>query len=497
MWNITIHSPDTRPKEYTLKAGTNTIGRRNDNDLVIPDQAASRAHAEFSVDEKEGTLTLRDLGSRNGTFLNRQRLPEKKDFPLAPRDVVRIGLFEMIVSAPEEEKRETRPGFTEFSRELLLESFDNHAVILYEVIHQLNNVMDADVALHEISNLLQRTLGAKKCQVILAKDFSLLQELGFPRTIAQAAIEKQITVMLPSNDLQSKDLLSDTAKMLKVKSALCVPVVSDGKTIAIIYMIKTRSDTRNFGPRDMQLAVAVGHLAALTIERVSLMTRVREETRIRQLLQRFVAPLEAEHLLHDFLNTGNLPGLTEKRATVLFADIEGSNRLSERLGAKRFGELLENYYQEVTDVVFRYGGMLINYLGDGVVAVFGLDVFSGDEPPAGSETKAVSAAVDVIAQVKSRFKEEDLMIDVGVGINTGSVMAGYIRTRERVELSVLGDAVNIAAGLQSLARPNRILVGGETYAAVKDSFTIQSLGEKKIKDRTQPLNVYEVVTKAD
>ncbi|MGH2582172.1 MAG: FHA domain-containing protein, partial [Anaerolineales bacterium] len=64
MWNITVRSPDTRPIEYTLKPGTNTIGRRRDNDVVIPDQAASRAHAEFIVDEKTGTLTIRDLGSR-------------------------------------------------------------------------------------------------------------------------------------------------------------------------------------------------------------------------------------------------------------------------------------------------------------------------------------------------------------------------------------------------------------------------------------------------
>lgn len=493
MWILTVRSPDSKPADYLVKPEVNTIGRRHDNNVVISDEAASRQHAEVYFDTKTNSVTIRDLGSKNGTFINRRRLTEKHDFKLNTNDVVRIGMYEILLSLQRDSEAHddvATSGFQPFSRELLLESFDNHAVLLYEVIQQLNNVMDIDVALKETSRLLRLTLGADKCQVILAEDFNRLKELGFPTTIAKLAIERNTTVLLPSNDPESKQLMSDSTLNLRVHTALCVPVLSGDKTIALIYMYKTRSETRHFSSRDMQLAVAVGHLAALTIERVSLMERVREEQRIRQLLQRFVAPVEAEFLLRSYLNTGSLPELDEIDCTVLFADIARSSQIAERLGAKHFGNLLKRYYQDVTDIIFQYGGLLDKYLGDGFMAVFGMTGKKNDP-----EERAVRAGLELLKLLEARYRREDNHIDIGIGINSGSVVAGYISTKERVELSVLGDAVNVAAGLESMARPNRILIGPNTFTTVKNKFKFKDLGEIMIKERTQPIQVHEVLSK--
>jgi len=489
MWTLTVRSPDSKPSEYLLKPGINSLGRRQDNDILISDEAASRLHAQIFLDENSDTLTIRDLGSRNGTFINRRRLTESFDFKLSPNDVVRIGLYELLVTqrTPSRELELAVNGLQPYSRELLLESFDNHAVLLYEVIQQLNNILDIDVALKEVSRLLQVTLGADKCQVILAEDFPRLEELGFPRAIAQTAIDQRSAILLPSQEPQTRGLLESTAQQLNIHTVLCVPVISNEKPLALIYLFKTRKDTRYFGQRDMQLAVAVSHLAALTIERVSLMERVREEQRIRQLLQRFVAPVEAEFLLRSYLDTGNLPQLTEQRLTILFVDIAGSNGLAERLGARVFGELLERYYQDITDIIFQYGGLLDKYLGDGVMAIFGM---SGKSEP---EVKAVEAALEILRQIEGRYRGEPRNIDIGIGINTGNALAGYVSTKERVELTVVGDAVNVAAGLETLARPNRILLGPQTAAAVQGRFQMHALGELHIKDRTQPVAVTEVL----
>ncbi len=489
MWTLTVRSPDSKPNEYILKPGLNTIGRRQDNAILIADEAASRLHAQLHLDEDTNTVTIRDLGSRNGTYINRRRLTENFDFKLSANDIVRIGLYEILITqqaaSPEDEL--AAHGLQPFSRELLLESFDNHAVLLYEVIQQLNNILDIDVALKEVSRLLQVTLGADQCQVILAQDFPRLEELGFPRAIAQTAIDQHSAVLLPSKEPQTRTLLENTARQLHIHTVLCVPVISNEKTIALIYIVKTRRDTRYFGQRDMQLAVAVGHLAALTIERVNLMERVREEQRIRQLLQRFVAPVEAELLLRSYLKSGNLPKLTEQHLTVLFVDIAGSNALAEEMGVKEFGELLERYYQDVTDIIFQHGGLLDKYLGDGVMAVFGM---SGKGQP---ETQAIAAALEILHQATARYKGSQQPIEVRAGINSGSVVAGYVSTKERVELTVLGDAVNIAAGLQKLAHPNRILIGPETAEAVQGQYKLQDLGEMHIKERVQPVQVSEVI----
>ena len=491
MWILTLRSPDSKPKEYQLNPGANTIGRRRVNDIVLSDEAASRQHAQIHLDKVTNSVTIRDLGSKNGTFINRRRLSANHDFKLNPDDVLRIGSHEILLSLSESKEQlpeiETL-GFQPFSRELLLESFDNHAVLIYEVIQKLNNVLDVDVALKEVSQLLRVTLGADKCRVILAEEFDRIGELGFPTTIAKFAIEKRTAVLLPSKGSQSKKLMSESARMLKVNTVLCVPVVSADKTIALIYMYKTRSETRHFNDHDMQLAVAVGHLAALTIERVTLMERVREEHRVRQLLQRFVAPTEAEFLLRNYLETGSLPELTELECTVLFADIVGSSRMAEQMGTKRFGELLNHYYQDVTDIIFKHGGLLDKYLGDGFMAVFGMTGLQ--KKP---EERAVSAALEILKLLDAKYREAEKHIDVGIGINSGPVVAGYISTKERVELSVLGDAVNVASGLESMARPNRILIGPKTCSAVELNFNLLDLGELSIKERSQPIKVHEVM----
>lgn len=489
MWTLTVRSPDSKPVEYLLKPGANSVGRRQDNDIVIADEAASRQHAQFYFDEKTNSVTVRDLGSRNGTFINRRRLTESFDFKVSVNDVVRIGLYEILVTQQAGENLDelAASGFQPFSRELLLESFDNHAVLLYEVIQQLNNIMDVNVALKEVSRLLQLTLGADKCQVILAEDFDRLADLGFPTSIAEAAIRRRATILLPSREAESQRLLSQSARMVRIHTALCVPVVSADKTIALIYMYKAHSHTRHFSARDMQLAVAVGHLAALTIERVSLMERVREENRVRQLLQRFLAPVEAEFLLRNYLKSGKLPELTEQRCTVLFADIAGSIGLAEKLGARKFGELLERYYQDVTDIVFQYGGLLVNYLGDGVMAVFGMA-----EAPIHPASKAIQAGQEILRLMSARYRHPDRRIDIGIGINTGSVVAGYVSTKERIELAVVGDTVNVAAGLQALARPNRMFIGPATRTEVDGLFRLQPVGRRAIKDRKEEIEVYEV-----
>jgi class 3 adenylate cyclase len=174
---------------------------------------------------------------------------------------------------------------------------------------------------------------------------------------------------------------------------------------------------------------------------------------------------------------------------VLFVDIAGSIGLAERLGATQFGELLERYYQDVTDIIFQYGGLLDKYLGDGVMAVFGM---GGKGQP---EEQAVTAAIEILRQLESRYRGEGRQVDVGIGINTGSVVAGYVSTKERVELTVLGDAVNVAAGLQQLARPNRILLGAQTAEQVKAKFKLKDLGPMSIKDRSKEIQVSEVLSK--
>lgn len=484
MWILTIRPPDGEPKEYRLKKGKNIIGRRSDLDISISDISASRIHAELFYDEIEDTLTIQDDESTNGTFVNRDRISHP--IRLSNNDIIRIGGYLINVlhidpHGPKPVKTGTRP----LTRELLLESLDQHAILMYEVARQLNTVFDQETALRQVSSLIRRTLGADRCEVITEDQFPYLGELGFPTSIAQMVIEQHNTVIIPDAEIET---LGESAALYRIRSALCVPIISNDEILGLIYMYKTDPTSRPFDQRDLQLAVAISHQAALTIQRMKLLEQVRQEQRVRELLQRFLSPPEAEYILQDYMKTGHLPELTEHKATILFTDIADSTVLAEDLGPERFGAVLARYYQEMTDIIFANGGLLDKYLGDGIMSVFGLT-----ETQEAPEVRAVQAGLDMLKKIVTINQEEGLEIEIGVSVNTGPVMAGYLGTKQRVELTILGDTVNVASRLQAQARPNRLLVGPATVASIVGHFNTQRIGAVTVKGRTKPIQVHEII----
>ena len=490
MWLLILRSLDGKPREYNLAPGRTTIGRRSDNDIVIADLSASRLHAEVLYDPVDDNLILRDLGSTNGTYVNRERLIEPR--LLAPKDIIRIGEHLITVFRPASSgvTGALIPGTQALTRDVVLESIDQHAVLMYDAARKLNTVMDVESALREVSSMIRVSLGADRCEVILPEAFDQMRELGFPMGIARMAIDRRAVVNIPDIALE-EERIRESASLLRIRSVLCVPVLSGEEVMALIYMYKTSPADRPFDQQDVQLAVAISHQAALTLQRMQLMERVSEEQRVSQMLQRFVSPSEVEFILKNYRASGTLPGLSQQHLTVLFADISDSTGLAERLGPMKFGEILTKYYQEMTNIVFEHNGLVDKYLGDGIMAVFGM---TGDTQE--QERRAVGAGLSMLERVERLFGDLDERLCIGVGINTGEVVAGYVGSRHRVELTVLGDTVNVAAGLQTMARPNRLIIGPATQAAVVGRFETQRVGLITVKGRTRDIQGYEVLRPA-
>ena len=491
MWIVTIRSPLGEPAEYVLKPGKSTLGRKTDNDVPIPDESASRVHAELIYDQKANTVVVRDLSSTNGTFVNRERITQPRT--LTPDDQIRIGQHIITLTkqdtAPKPGGQDSLSGTQPLTRDLLLESLDQHAVLLYEVAGRLNTIIDLETALREVSNLLRVALGADKCEVILSEKFGQLQELGFPTTIARLALDQRSAVVIPDLSATQQDSgLGKSALLLRIRSVMCTPILSGEEIAGLIYVYKTRPLARPFDQRDLQLAVAISHQAALTIQRTRLLKRIRQEQRIRGLLQRFFAAPDAEVFLQDYLQTGRLPELSEQTLTVLFTDICDSTGLAERLGAWRFSKILSRYYQDMTGAVFEQGGLVNKYLGDGLMAVFGVTRNKPDP-----EERAVHAALEMLRRLEALSEVEGEKIEVGVGVNTGPAIAGYLGSEDRVEYTVLGDAVNVAQRLQEQARPNRVFIGAATRVALNGNFNFRAVGDVELRGRKQPIETFEVL----
>ncbi len=485
MWLLTIRVPGKEPQKYALKPGGNTIGRHPNNDIVIAEPSASRHHARIDYNRSTDTALLQDLSSTNGTYINRRRL--SYTYRLQHLDMIRIGSSTInVVIRGTDEPLDTVQGPQKFTRERLLEALDHHTVLMYQISERLNTVMNLPECLEEVANLMKQAMGADKCKVILKEQFDRMEEFGFPSTIAQSAILEKSSVVIP--DMAQSDVRtdSDSATLLQIRSALCVPIMSENDVIGLIYMYKSSPKARPFTHTDLQVAIAISHQASLTIQRVNLLNKVQQEQSLRQMFQRFVSPQEVDYVLRDYDLHGTLPGLKERQISVLFADITDSTALAEKMGAKDFGRLLNNYYLVITDIIFEHGGV-VRYLGDGVMSVFGMS-----DDGLNHKLKSVESGISILQQMQTLSNQFEQPIDLRLSIKAGRAVVGYVGTSQRVEFTVLGDLVNVANGMLPFARPNRLVVGEEIYEEASQRYSMTKLDSIIVKGRKRPVRLYEV-----
>jgi adenylate cyclase len=485
MWLLTIRVPGKEPQKYTLKPGGNTIGRHPNNDIVIAEPSASRQHSRIDYNRSTDTALLQDLTSTNGTYINRRRL--SYTYRLQHLDMIRIGSSTInVVIRGTDEPLDTVHGPQKFTRDRLLEALDHHTVLMYQISERLNTVMNLSDCLEEIAFLMKQAMGADKCKVILKEQFEEMEDFGFPSTLAQSAITEKSAVVIP--DMAQSDAAQDSesATLLKIKSALCVPIMTENEVIGLIYMYKSRPDSLPFTNTDLQVAIAISHQAALTIQRVNLLNKVQQEQSLRQMFQRFVSPQEVDYVLRDYDLHGTLPGLKERTISVLFADIADSTGLAEAMGAQDFGKMLNNYYLGVTDIIFGNNGV-VRYLGDGVLSVFGMS-----DEKLNHKLKALESGISILNRMKNLSSEFDQPINLRLSVKSGRAVVGYVGTSERVEFTVLGDMVNVAKGMNPFAGPNSIIVGDKVYKSLSKDFNMSKLDSIIIKGRKGQVKIYEV-----
>ena len=159
---------------------------------------------------------------------------------------------------------------------------------------------------------------------------------------------------------------------------------------------------------------------------------------------------------------------TRKTVTILFTDVTGSTGLGERLDPESLRDVMARYFASMREVVERHGGTVEKYIGDAVMAVFGVPVVHEDDA-----LRAVRAAVemrDALERLNAGLRQErGVALEARTGINTGSVVVGSGGPGESI---VVGDAVNVAARLQTAAAPAEILVGRATYELVRDAVEV-------------------------
>ena len=220
---------------------------------------------------------------------------------------------------------------------------------------------------------------------------------------------------------------------------------------------------------------------------------ISTEKRMKSTMSRYMDPGIAEQLMGDGGGEEFLGGKSSE-ITVLFSDIRSFTTITESLGAQGTVKMLNDYFTIMVDCITREGGMLDKFIGDAIMAGFGIPVSHDDD-----EDRAVRAAIAMIVElwewnVEREARGED-PIDHGVGLNTGMVVSGNIGSPKRMDYTMIGDGVNLAARLESACKlySSRLLISEFTKVKLRGTYKLRDIDVVVVKGKTEPVGVYEVL----
>jgi diguanylate cyclase (GGDEF)-like protein len=337
VWFLIIRSSNEELQEYILKPGKNILGRDDNSNVVLHDNAASAFHAEIDYDQTNNTITIRDLESTNGTFVNGKRIYTTQ--VLQHEDQIRIGFCIITIIQPESHsdlRSFARRAKTKVTSELILESIDHYGVLLHDVGQRLVNVPDLNNALIEISELIKRMIGAESCQIILADQFENLEEKGLPVSLAQKTIENQSATIFSNPKEESDENIKKSTAHLG-QSMLLVPVLIEGIVVALIFARKSQKSSTLFYNSDLQLVLAVSNQVAMSIQR----NRV-EGLLLHSSTHDSLTDLPNRNMFLDRLRylIAQVKESPESKFAVLFFDIDDFKIVNDSLGHATGDKLL-------------------------------------------------------------------------------------------------------------------------------------------------------------
>ena len=449
-----------------------------------------------NVDAKERQQivrsSLKDHGLRDSRELLFSLEPHQKPKPKPPK------------TSAVEEDQQFQVKADLFSA---LERSNKVLFVLYEISRQLNSISEFNELLEKIMDLIFMVIDADYGFLILMGDEEKNElvpmavkykgdpirdgtKLKASRTIINKVIRDKVALLTSDAMADSRLDHAKSVVIHQIRSAICVPLWKKDRIIGVIQLDSLRFDNQ-FSQEDLELLKAIGNQMSMVIEQASLNEQIREEERMRSRLERFHSPQVVEVILKG--GQESKEDVMEPRdvtATMLFADIVDFAGLSEQMPAREINMVLNQFFSRLTDIIFMYDGTLDKYMGDGLMAVFGAPMEKDDDAE-----RAIQAAREMRRELAVLRDKTDVKrkFDIRIGINTGRVAAGNIGSPKRMDYTVIGDPVNIAARLESIAEPNQILIGEETFRKVNGKFNIKEVGLKKIKGKREEVTVYEVL----
>ena len=394
---------------------------------------------------------------------------------------------------------------------------------LTEASMAINSVMNTDRLLEEILELSREVMTAEASSLLVLESETGKLQFVVARGTAGPAL-KSTTVdlgqgiagwvaqtgepLLIADAYQDArfDPSYDQRTGFRTRSILTVPIVIKGEIAGVVQVINKVS-AQAFDERDLRLFQSFASMASIALENARLFERTQRmaddlrealeaERRLaieKEKMGAYVSKYAVDEIVRNREQKLALGGKLV-RATILFSDVEGFTRLAERMAPQAVVSFLNEYMTAMTRVVEDGGGIVDKFIGDGIMAVF----LPGDVED-NHALRAVRAGVRMqqrLGELRASWsasRPELMGVQARIGINTGEVVSGNIGSQTRMDYTVVGDNVNLAARIEVNARVGEVHVSESTYQAVEDHVTARRLEPIIVKNRVQPVQIYSVV----
>ncbi len=370
--------------------------------------------------------------------------------------------------------------------------------LLYEVAAELTSSLDLDEVLARVMDRVISLMNAARGFVVLVDERGQLsvrvsrgeseedtsKEFLGSRTVVEKVMQEGLPVLTTDASLDERFKGQQSVILHNLRSILAVPLKVRGNQIGAVY-VDNSFRAGIFEEPDKEFLQAIADLAAIAIDNA--LTFQHAEF-LRRTFERYVNKSVTDWVLQDpNRDRVFLPG-QRLRVTMLASDIAGFSTLSQELEAEELVDFLNMYFRRMVDIVLDYGGNVDKFQGDGLLVAFG-----APEPQEDSAQRAVSAARAMQAEIglinEERARLGDSPIEVGIGLDTGWVVAGNVGSERRLEYTLIGVPVNNAAFL-SKQRPASVLLSQNTFRALQGQTAVQQRDPIVLKGATKEVPIY-------
>lgn len=371
----------------------------------------------------------------------------------------------------------------------------------------INQVTDLDLVLRITMDHALRALGADRGYILLRGEDGVLSVRssrnmgdmrGFSQSIAESVIASGKAILTTDAQVDPRFSKAQSVMINAIRAVMCVPL--RGRSVEAVGAIFVDGVPGNpmFSDRGMQFLGSFASQAATAIENAALAQKSALEKKRRERLSRyFSGPVIEDILAAGETSEHEKLGGESRMVTLLFTDIRGFTSLLEKIKPSDAVEMLNDYFTDVVDELIAEEGTLDKFMGDGLMAFWNAPKAQPDHA-----LKAIRAALRMqerVSRLIERWKREDRAfvkavpdLQTGIGLNTGEAIVGNIGSPKRMEYTAIGDAVNLAARLQGVAKGGEVLVSGSTIEIVKDLVHYTELEAASIKGKSAPVRVFRV-----